>query len=99
MTIALDDDLSQCTDFDTSAVFATSPATTTVSGIFTGGTKETLLYGQVQVEASSPSFTARTSQIGFVTTKMNVTINAISYKVEKIEDVGTGQSVVWLRKN
>jgi hypothetical protein len=97
--IALDDDLAKCTDFDVAAVFATTPTTTTVNGIFTGGTDETLMFGQIAVERSNPSFTARTSLVGAVRTKMNVTINAVSYKVEKIEELGTGLTVIWLRTN
>jgi hypothetical protein len=97
--IALDDDLDECTDFDTSAVFATTPTPTTISGQFTGGTDETLMFGQVAVEKSNPSLTARTAICGFVRTKMNVTIDAVSYKVEKIEDTGTGLTVIWFRTN
>jgi Phage Head-Tail Attachment. len=96
--IDIDSDLSQCTDFDVPADFATTP-TTTVNGVFTGGTDETLMYGQIAVEKSNPSFTVRTSLVGFVVTKMNVTINAVSYKVEKKEDLGTGLTVIWLRTN
>lgn len=99
MTISLDDDLSQCTDFDVPAVFATTPTATTINGTMQTGTKKTLLNGMVEVEAQVPSFWARTSLIGFVTTKTNVTIGGISYKVQDIENLGTGMTVIWLRTN
>jgi hypothetical protein len=87
-------------DFDTEAVFtiSTGPTvTSTVRGWFTGASDSVLMFGQVQIEAAKPSFMCETADITNIMPKMQVAIDAVSYTVERIEKVGTGVSVVYLK--
>ena len=84
-------------DFDTSAIFATVPDTE-VRGWFTGGSDQTLLFGQVSIEAQTPSFICETADLtSSILPKLSVTIDSVTYTVERIEKVGTGVSVVYLK--
>lgn len=83
-------------DFDTSAVFTTSAGSLTVSGWFTSASDATTIYG-VEIEAQKPTFVAPTSAIGAVKNKNPVAINAVNYIVERVEKVGTGVSVCYLK--
>lgn len=83
-------------DFDTEAVFASSPAVT-VKGWFTGQSDEVTMYGQVQIEAQKPTFTCPTDAIEDVTSKMSVEIDDVTYVAERIQKLGTGVSVVYLK--
>jgi hypothetical protein len=97
-----DDDLDACFSTDDFAVPATftltaSPLTTLeVDGHFTNGSDATVLYG-VDIEAVEPSFTCRTSEIESVRNKMAVEIEGNDYTVARIQKVGTGVSVVYLK--
>lgn len=98
MVIALDDDLAQCTDFDVPAIFATTPTPTTINGIFTEASDEALMFGQVAIEASDPSFTLRTAlMIPGIVQNIGVTIGGVGYTVRRIQKVGTGQTVLYLK--
>ncbi len=94
-----DDDLNTCfstDDFAVAAVFGVAGPDITVNGYFTDGSDATEMLG-VRIEASGPSFMCRTSEIASVTRGITVTINTVSYTVEKIEKTGTGVSVVYLK--
>jgi hypothetical protein len=96
----LDAIFSSSDPFAVQAIFTTvvgPPATTvTVYGQFTDASEGVQLFG-VETQAAQPSFTCRTSEVTSVKPKMKVTISAVVYTVEKIEKVGTGVSVVWLK--
>ena len=95
-----DDDLDACfstDDFAVPAVFGVSGPDVTVNGYFTDGTDAVELYG-VQVEASEPTFTCRSSAITSGMVKgITVTINSIAYTLQKIKRIGTGVSLVYLK--
>lgn len=93
-----DDDLSifENGDFDTAAVFASAPSVT-VRGWFTGQSDEVTMYGQIQIEAQKPTFTCPTDAIDGVTSKTSVVIDGVTYIVERIQKLGTGVSVVYLK--
>lgn len=93
-----DADLSQCTDFDVEAVFATSPTPTTIEGIFTEASDAVFIGGQLEIEAMEPSFTLRTALMtAGIVQDVSVTINGNTYKVRRIQKVGTGQTVLYLK--
>lgn len=87
-------------DFDTTAVFtiSTGPTVTLdVKGWFTAASQGVSMMSNVEVEAAKPSFTCPTADIATVRNKMSVVIDSVTYQVEKVEPVGTGVSVVWLK--
>lgn len=77
------------------ASFNTSPATV-VSGHFTEGSDAVQQYG-VDIEAVEPSFTCKSSEITAIRNGMTATINATAYTVKRIQKIGTGVSVVYLK--
>jgi hypothetical protein len=95
-----DDDLDACfstDDFAVPATFTIDGSTEIeVNGYFTNGSDATILYG-VEIEAVEPSFTCRTSEIEDVRNKMSVSIGGNDYTVVRIQKVGTGTSVVYLK--
>lgn len=100
MAISDDDDLDLCfntDDFAVPAVFGVSGPDVTVNGYFTDGTDAAEIFGQ-PIEANRPTFICRTSAItaGMVR-GITVTINAIAYTLQKIERLGTGVSVLYLK--
>jgi hypothetical protein len=84
-------------DFDEEAVFDTTGGPLTVRGWFTDPSDATTLFGQVQIEASKPSFICKTDAIATVRNRIAVTIRGTDYTVEKIEAIGIGASVVYLK--
>jgi len=84
-------------DFDTCATFTISAGDTLcVNGIFTDASDETVMYG-VAIEAVKPTLMVQTSKISTVRNKMAVEIDDTTYQVERIEKVGQGMSVVYLK--
>lgn len=85
-------------DFDEEVSFVTAALTPPlkVRGWFTDGSDATTLYG-VEIEANRPSLICKTDDITTVRNKMTVTIRSVVYSVEKIERLGTGASVVYLK--
>ena len=77
-------------------VFATTPSPLTVTAIYKAGTESVSQYG-MEVEAYGKSLTCRTSDIATVRDGMSVTVRGDSHTVEKIKDIGTGVSVVFLK--
>lgn len=95
--IDTDADLAKCTDFDTPAVFATSPTPTTIAGIFTDSSDAVFIGGQLEIEAMEPSFTIRTALLtGAIVQNVGVTISARTFKVRRIQKIGQGQTVLYL---
>jgi hypothetical protein len=87
-------------DFDEEAVFTivVSPLSTlTIRGWFTDGSDATLLFGNVEIEASKPSLICKTADIATVRNKMSVSIRSTDYTVERVENNGTGLTVVYLK--
>jgi hypothetical protein len=89
------DDCLSTEDFAQAAVFATSGGTVTVSGIFTEPTDAVMIGGTV--ETIEPSLMCKTSAIGSVRRRDTVTVNSATYTVERIQNTGTGLSVVYLK--
>jgi hypothetical protein len=94
-----DDDLEHILtggDFDNEAVIATPGGDLTVKGWFTEPTDATVMYN-VEIEAQKPTFMCQTSDITTVRNKMAVIINGSTYQIERIEKIGTGMSVIYLK--
>lgn len=84
-------------DFDECAVFTIDDSTEIcVNGIFTDATDATAVFG-TEIEASKPTVVVPTSDIARVRNKMTVNIRDTDYTVEKVEKVGAGMSVVYLK--
>lgn len=84
-------------DFDTCATFTISAGNTLcVNGIFTDASDETVMHG-VAIEAAKPTLQCQTSKITTVRNKMTVSIDETDYQVERIEKIGQGMSVVYLK--
>ena len=81
-------------DFNEPAVFGGS---LTVQGWFTDESDATSLYGQVQIEAQKPSFICDTDDVTTVRNGMTALIRSITYKVVRVEKLGIGNSVVYLK--
>src|SRR5689334_4912803 len=84
-------------DFDEEAIFDLGADTLTVRGIFTDASDSVVMFGQVQIEAAKPSLMCKTDDIADVRNKMTVTVRSTQYTVEKVEKVGVGISVVYLK--
>lgn len=83
-------------DFDTPAEFTSIGLT--VRAIFNEPTDETVMYGQVQVEAMKPSVICESSKLtSAVVPKIAVTINDRDFTVERIEKTGVGMTVLHLK--
>lgn len=85
--------------FDSTAEFPVEvifDSSITVNGIFTGATDETTSFG-IAVEAQAPTLMCRTSEITAVRPRMTAEVGGTTYKVERIERVGTGVSTVYLK--
>lgn len=95
-----DNDLDDCfltSDFAQNAVFTISVGNTlTVAGYFNAGSDAVEQYG-MQIEAVGPTFQCKTASISTVVRGMSVTVNSATYKVERIQKVGTGVSVCYLK--
>lgn len=84
-------------DFDTCAEFTISAGNEIcVNGIFTDASDATLMYG-VEIEATEPTLMCKSSDVSTVRNKMKVLIHSINYIVERIQKVGQGCSVVYLK--
>lgn len=84
-------------DFDECATFTlASGSELCVDGIFTDASDATVVFG-VEIEALKPTFVCQTSKITAVRNKNAVEIGGTTYQVEKIEKIGTGTSVVYLK--
>jgi len=81
-------------DFNEPAVFG---GTLTVQGWFTDESDATSLYGQVQIEAQKPSFICDTDDVVSVQNRTSVVIRSRTFTVERIEKLGIGNSVVYLK--
>ena len=79
-------------DFDEEVIFTS----VTVRGWFTDGSDATTMYG-VEIEASKPTLICKTDDITTVRNKMAVTIRSTAYTVERVEKLGTDNSVVYLK--
>lgn len=86
-------------DFAVSAVFTvTGGGTVTVNGIFTNPSDSHDIGGLgTLIEAAAPSFMTPTAGISTVRRGNTVVINTVTYTVERIERVGTADSVVYLK--
>jgi hypothetical protein len=95
-----DDDLEQILgggDFDTEATVTTPTGDVTLDGWFTGQSDETVVYGQVQVEAQKPSFTVQTDKLTGVKPKQAIEIDDVTYQIERMEKLGIGVTVLYLK--
>ena len=97
----IDDDLEaifSSGDFDTCGVFTISAGNELcVNGIFTDATDEVRQFGEVVIEAMKPTLMVQTSAITTVRNKMAVEVRSTTYQVERVEKVGQGMSVVYLK--
>jgi len=85
-------------DFDTEAIFDTESGDVSVQGWFTDSSDATVMYN-VEIEAVKASLMCPTSEIdGIVRRGQLAFINDEFYTIEKIEDNGTGVSVLWLNE-
>jgi len=80
-------------DFNEPAVFG---GTLTVQGWFTDESDATNIYG-VDIEAQKPSFICDTDDVVSVQNRTSVVIRSRTFTVERIEKLGIGNSVVYLK--
>jgi hypothetical protein len=96
-------------DDDLTAIFSSSGAFTVlgtfdvsgsplaVYGMFSAGSDANMLYG-VEVEATDPSFTCKSSDVATVRNKMTVVISAVTYTVQRVAKSGApGIATVYLK--
>lgn len=99
MAITADSDLDlvfgSTDEFAVEVIFDTTPPLT-VNAIWTGATDETTTFGMA-IEAQRPTLMCRTSEIGTVRPKNTVEVDGTDYIVERVERVGQGVSVVYLK--
>jgi hypothetical protein len=99
--IDLDADLSSifsAGDFSECATFTIAAGDELcVDGIFTDATDEVRQFGEVVIEAMKPTLMVQTSAITTVRNKMAVEVRSTTYQVERVEKVGQGMSVVYLK--
>lgn len=89
-------------DFSEDVVFIVEKETTpasdvTLKAVFIDGTDETVMFGQVQIEAQKPSLIMATNAIGAIRTKMAVRVRGTLYRVERIEQSGAGLATLYLK--
>lgn len=70
----------------------------TVSVIFNNPTKEIAVYSETQIESPEFNFLAQESDLAGVKKGMTATVNAVAYKVERIERDGDGLATCYLSK-
>lgn len=78
------------------ATFAATGGNVTTKGFFTAPT-DSVQIGETMIEAYEATFMCRTSAIATVRKDDAVTVNAVSYNVKRIQKVGAGMSVCWLK--
>ena len=83
-------------DFDEDASFATTPTPTTVRAWFTDKTEGSQIYN-IAVEAAAPTLMMNTADVPDGALRMTVTVRSVAYTVERIENAGTGISVLYLK--
>ncbi len=94
-----DNDLDDCfltDDFASEASFTVGGSPVTVSGYFTAGTDAVQVFG-TEIEAVAPTFVCKTADTSGVGQGTAVTVNAAGYTVEKIQTVGNGVTVCYLK--
>jgi hypothetical protein len=96
-----DGDLDLMFDTDDFAVVATFDSTPdiVINAIFNGPTDQTTMYGQIQIEAQSPSLICKTSEVANVANGMSVSVDGQSgtFTVIRKEKTGVGFTVVYLK--
>lgn len=81
-------------DFNEDVVFG---GTLTVQGWFTSESDATTPYPGVDIEAQKPSVICDTDDVTTVRNGMTALIRSITYTVVRIEKLGIGNSVVYLK--
>ncbi len=90
------DEILSTDDFAEAVVFDLAGTPLTVNAIFTEPT-EGVSFGGMEVEAQAPTLMVKTSEIENVAPGHEVTVRTVDYTVERITNVGTGMSVVYLK--
>lgn len=72
------------------------PAEFTTRGFFTAAS-DAVTINETRIEAMEPTFMARTSEITAVRKGDSVVISAVTYSVERIQKLGDGMSVCYLK--
>lgn len=84
-------------DFNVSAVFTRQAGgTVTTNGWFTDGTEQVNLLTN-EVEAVRPTFDCETSAISTIKRGDSVVISTVTYKVARLQVLGTGITTVHLK--
>jgi hypothetical protein len=94
-----DDDLDTCfstDDFAVEGIFETSEGSVTVNGYFTDAT-DAVTINDTRIEATEPTFQCRTTEIEDVRQGDTLTIDDTEYEVKRIQRVGIGVSVCYLK--
>lgn len=91
VTIFEGDDLDQV-----DAVFAASGGSVTARGFFTEPT-DAVVINDTRIEATEPTFMCQTAAVAAVRRGDAVTISGTAYTAERIQKVGSGMSVVYLK--
>lgn len=78
------------------AVITTSGGAVNARGFFTGPT-DAVTIGETRIEAAEPTFMCQTADITSVRRGDAVNVSEDVYSVERIQKVGAGMSVVYLK--
>ena len=78
------------------AVFTTTSGGVSTRGFFTGPT-DAVTINETRIEAAEPTFMCRTTQIESVRRGDAVSVSNDVYSVQRIQKVGDGMSVCYLR--
>ena len=84
-------------DFASSATYTVQGGSAaTIKGIYDNGYNEVDLGGTVAVSSTDPQFTCRTDDVGSASEGDAIVINSTNYTVRRVEDDGTGVTVLFL---
>lgn len=84
-------------DFATSATYTVQGGSAaTIKGIYDNGFSEVDLGGTVAVSSTDPQFTCRTDDVSSASEGDAIVINSTNYTVRRVEDDGTGVTVLFL---
>ncbi len=69
----------------------------TIRAWFTGPTDAVSIYGDVAIEAQKPTVICKTIDVDAVSRGDVATVRSTDYTIERIEKIGTGASVLYLK--
>ena len=87
-------------DFASSGTYVPSGGSaSTVKGIFDNGYSAIDMGGQVAVASVEPQFMCRTADVSSAAEGDALTIDSVAYTLRRVEDDGTGMTVLFLERD